>query len=80
MLTTDTKSTQNYQDKNISINKMNRYGVNLTKKKNVALISTQNVITETLTLFVIIKKMLTTDTRKISTRCSSTLKLHIDLN
>lgn len=33
MLTTDTKSTQNYQDKNISINKMNRYGVNLTKKK-----------------------------------------------
>lgn len=32
MLTTDTKSTQNYQDKNISINKMNRYGVNLTKK------------------------------------------------
>lgn len=61
---------------------MNRYCVNLTKKNllNVALISTQNVITETLTLFVIIKKMLTTDTRKISTRCSSTLKLHIDLN
>lgn len=57
MLTTDTKSTQNYQDKNISINKMNRYSVNITKKKNllnVALISTQNVITETLTLFVII--------------------------
>lgn len=57
MLTTDTKCTQNYQDKNISINKMNRYSVNITKKKNllnVALISTQNVITETLTLFVII--------------------------
>lgn len=33
MLTTDTKSTQNYQDKNISINIMNRYNVNLTKKK-----------------------------------------------